>query len=211
MRTSGETGALDLGALAAMTDAVEAGHGLPEVVRAAARALDASLVLIDRSSAVLAVAARSTADERALMADVPGVATHELRVGDAVVGRLRVRGRAGDPPPALLRLVSTLIASEVERLRAPERASEAAQAAFLGAVLGRAVTDRGDIVARAGELGVDLSAGGAMVVVRAHHYAPADDDWRRRVLAAAERAARASAPGSLAAVIDTVGHVVVLQ
>jgi len=103
--------ALDLDALGAITDAVESGRGLPEVVRAAARALDASLVLIDRSSAVLAVAARSSADERALMADVPGVATHELRVGDVVVGRLRLRGRSGEPSPALLRLVTTLIAS----------------------------------------------------------------------------------------------------
>jgi sugar diacid utilization regulator len=178
------------------------------LVRAAARALDASLVLIDRSSSVLAVAARSSADERALMADAPGVATHELRVGDTVVGRLRARGRAGDPPAALLRVVTTLIASEVERLRAPERASEAAQSAFLGAVLRREVTDRGDIVARASELGVDLSAGAAVVVVRAHHYAPADEDWRARVLAAAERAARVSAPGSLAAVLES--HVVVL-
>jgi sugar diacid utilization regulator len=204
----------DLAALAEISAAVESGLGLPEVVRAAARALDASLVLIDRSSAVLAVAARSTADERALMADVAGVASHELRVGDAVVGRLRARGRAGAPPEALLRVVMTLIASEVERLRAPERASEAAQAAFLGAVLRREVTDRGDIVARAGELGVDLTSGAAMIVVRAHHYAPADEDWRARVLAAAERAARASAPGSLAAVIDTPadssGHVAVL-
>jgi sugar diacid utilization regulator len=204
----------DLGALAAISDAVESGLGLPEVVRAAARALDASLVLIDRSSAVLAVAARSTADERALMADAPGVATHELRVGDTVVGRLRARGRTGDPPSALLRVVTTLIASEVERLRAPERASEAAQAAFLAAVLRREVTDRGDIVARGAELGVDLGSGGAVVVVRAHHFAPADEDWRARVLAAAERAARASAPGSLAAVVDTPtdssGHVCAL-
>jgi sugar diacid utilization regulator len=198
----------DLAALAAVSAAVESGLGLPEVVRAAARALDASLVLIDRSSAVLAVAARSSADERALMADVAGVETHELRVGDTVVGRLRARGRAGAPPDALLRVVTTLIASEVERLRAPERASEAAQAAFLGALLRREVTDRGDIVARAAELGVDLAAGGAVVVVRAHHYAPADEDWRARVLAAAERAARGSAPGSLAAAMED--HVVVL-
>src|SRR5918994_987776 len=138
-----------LDALTAVTDAVESGLGLPEVVRAAARALDASLVLIDRTSSVLAVAARSTADERALMSDAPGVATHELRVGDTVVGRLR----------------------------APERASEAAQAAFLGAVLQREVTDRGDIVARASELGVDVAAGAALIVVRARHFAPADDDW----------------------------------
>ena len=78
-----------------MSDAVESGLGLPEVVRAAARALDASLVLIDRSSSVLAVAARSTADERSLMRDADGVETHELRVGDAVVGRLRLRARSG--------------------------------------------------------------------------------------------------------------------
>src|SRR5919202_1394339 len=118
--------ALDLGALAAISDAVESGLGLPEVVRAAARALDASLVLIDRSSAVLAVAARSPADERALMSDAAGVSVHDLRVGDTAVGRLRLRGRGGDPSPALLRLVTTLIASEVERLRAPDPASEAA-------------------------------------------------------------------------------------
>ena len=206
--------ALDLEALGAITDAVEAGHGLPDVVRAAARALDASLVLIDRSSAVLAVAARSSADERALMADAPGVATHELRVGDAVVGRLRVRGRSGEPSPALLRLVTTLIGSEVERLRAPERASQAAQESFLRGVLHRQVTDRGDIVARAAELGVDLDRGAAVVVVRAHHYAPTEDDWRVRVLAAAERAARAAAPGAIAAIdevpTDTAGQILVL-
>ena len=194
--------AVDLGSLAAISDAVESGLGLPEVVRAAARALDASLVLIDRSSSVLAVAARSTADERALMTNAPGVSVHELRVGDAIVGRLRLRGRAGDPPAAFLRVITTLIASEVERLRAPDRASEAAQAAFVAAIMRRKVTDRGDIVARGGELGLDLAGGGAVVVVRAHHYAPADDDWRGRVLRAAERAARSSAPGSLAALLE---------
>ncbi|WP_028058847.1 PucR family transcriptional regulator [Candidatus Solirubrobacter pratensis] len=210
-----EAAAPDLGALEAISDAVEAGLGLPEVVRAAARALDASLVLIDRSSAVLAVAARSTADERALMRDAAGVETHELRVGDEIVGRLRMRARGGGSlPPAMLRIATTMMASEVERLRAPDRASEAAQAAFLSALFKRRVTDRGDIVARGEELGAGLGEGGAVVVVRAHHFAPADEDWRARVLAAAERAARAGAPGSLAAVVDDPanpsGHVVVL-
>jgi sugar diacid utilization regulator len=209
-----DAGAVDLGALAAISDAVESGLGIPEVVRAASRALDASLVLIDRSSAVLAVAARSSADERALMSDAAGVSTHELRVGDTTVGRLRLRGRAGDPEPSVLRLVTTLIASEVERLRAPTRASEAAASAFLAAVLRREVTDRGDIVARGAELGADLGAGGSVVVIRARHYAPADEDWRARVLAAAERAARATAPGALAAGLDAgpegAGQVVVL-
>ena len=140
-----------------MSDAVESGLGLPEVVRAASRALDASLVLIDRSSSVLAVAARSTADERSLMRDAEGVETHELRVGDAVVGRLRLRARGGGPSAAVLRIATTMIAREVERLRAPDRASEAAQAAFLTALFQRKVTDRGDILARASELGADLA------------------------------------------------------
>jgi sugar diacid utilization regulator len=209
-----EAAAPDLGGLEAISSAVESGLGLPEVVRAAARALDASLVLIDRSSSVLAVAARSTADERALMRDAEGVETHELRVGDEIVGRLRMRVRGEPLPAALLRIATTMIASEVERLRAPDRASEAAQSAFLTALFKRRVTDRGDIVARASELGAELGDGGAVVVVRAHHFAPADDDWRARVLAAAERAARAGAPGSLAAVVEDPaspsGHVVVL-
>jgi sugar diacid utilization regulator len=116
-----------------------------------------------------------------------------------VVGRLRLRPRSGDGPPAsFLRIVTTLIASEVERVRAPTRASEAAQSGFLRALLGRQVTDRGDIVARGSELGIDLANGAAAVVVRAHHFVPTEDDWRSRVLAAAERAARAAAPGSLA-------------
>jgi sugar diacid utilization regulator len=148
------------------------------------------------------------------MRDADGVETHELRVGDAVVGRLRLRARGGTPSPAILRIATTMIASEVERLRAPDRASEAAQAAFLTALFQRKVTDRGDILARAAELGTDLAEGGAVVVVRAHHFAPADDDWRARVLAAAERAARSGAPGALAAVLETPGdpqgHVVVL-
>ena len=68
-------------------------------------------------------------------------------------------------------------------------------------MLRRDVTDRGDIVARGAELGLDLFARRRVVVVRAHHFAPTEDDWRARVLAVAERAARASAPGSIAAVI----------
>src|SRR3954449_12817147 len=68
-----DAAAPDLGSLDAITQEVEGGLGLPEVVRAAARALDASLVLIDRSSGVFAVAARSAADERSLMTDASGV------------------------------------------------------------------------------------------------------------------------------------------
>ena len=183
--------------------------GLPEVVRAAARALDASLVLIDRAGSVLAVAARSPADERSLMADAPASTMLELRVADAIVGRLRLRAARGDPPAAVLRVVTTLVASEVERLRAPERASEAAPGRVPAALLRREVTDRGDLVARGGELGVDLdgrrraSSSCAPTTTRPPRTAGAGACWpppsaRARVVRArrARRAARAPDAGA---------------
>jgi sugar diacid utilization regulator len=188
---------LDLDALDAITDAVESGAGLPEVVRAAARALDASLVLTDTGGAVLAVASRSPADERALLDDVSGVEAVDLRVADTVVGTLRMRARS-DPGPALVKLVTTLVASEVERVRAPERASEEALTAFLRAVFDRELSGREDILARAGELGLDLVEGATVLVARAHSHIPTEDGWRRRVLAVADRGARAVVPGSAA-------------
>jgi sugar diacid utilization regulator len=201
----------DLGALSAMTDAVEAGAGLPEILRSAARALDASLILIDRSGAVLAVAARSPADERSLMRDTADVTTVELRVAEAVVGQLRMRKREDAPDSGLLRLVTTLIGSEVERVRAPERASEEAATGFQRAVLERRIPDREDLVARGKELGTDLSTGGSVVVVRAHPKNPTEDDWRQRLLAVTTRGARSIAPGAIAAPAqDDSGEVVVL-
>jgi sugar diacid utilization regulator len=209
----GETRAPDLAAFAAITDAVEAGAGLPEILRAAARALDASLILIDRSAAVLAVAARSPADERSLMRDADDVSTVELKVAETPVGQLRMRSRAGSDggsDPALLRLVTTLIASEVERVRAPERASEEAAATFQRAVLARRIDDRDDLIARGKELGTDLSAGASVVVVRAHPRNPTEDDWRRRLLAVAVRGARSIVNGTIATPTEGDGEVVLL-
>jgi sugar diacid utilization regulator len=204
-------GAPDLSALAAITDAVEAGAGLPEILRAAARALAASLILIDRSATVLAVAARSPADERSLMRDADDVTTIELKVAEATVGQLRMRSREHEAEPALLRLVTTLIASEVERVRAPERASEEAATSFQRAVLDHRIRDRDDLVARGKELGTDLAAGGTVVVIRAHPRSATEDDWRRRLLAVAARGARSIAPGAIAAPSeDDAGEIVVL-
>jgi sugar diacid utilization regulator len=201
----------DLAAFAAITDAVEGGAGLPEVLRAAARALDASLILIDRSASILAVAARSPADERSLMRDAEDVSTLELRVAEAAVGQLRMRTRDRAPDQALLRLVTTLIASEVERVRAPERASEEAATVFQRAVLNGAIADRGDLIARGKELGTDLSAGASVAVVRAHARTPSEEDWRRRLLAVASRGARSIAPGSIASPTEIdQGEVVIL-
>src|SRR3954471_1547725 len=192
---------LDLSALDAITDAVESGAGLPEVIRAAARALDASLVLVDRGGTVLAAATRSPADERSLLAGGAGIDTLDLRVADEPVGLLRMRARS-EPGTALLRLVTTLVASEVERVRAPERASEEALAGFLRALVARELNDRDDILARAGELGIELGDGASVVVARAHSHVPTEDGWRQRVLAVADRGARAVATRAVAALAE---------
>jgi sugar diacid utilization regulator len=184
--------------LDALSDAVESGAGLPAVARAAARLLDASVALIDRSSAVLAVAGASSDQEQKLLSGGEGVTAVELRVADNVVGELRYRTKT--PPDAVLaRMVATLLALELERSRSPEWESEEAAGAFVMAVLGRQVTDRGDIVARAGELGADVDRGAGVVVLRAMPRAAQTGEWRERVLVLAQRALRALAPGSLAA------------
>jgi len=203
---------LDLAALDAITEAVESGAGLPDVVRAAARALEASLVLLDRTGSVMAVAARSPADERSLLDSATGVVTIELRVADIPVGQLRMRARA-EPGPALVRLVTTLVASEVERVRAPARASQEASSTFLHAVLARDLSDPDDIVSRAAELGVDLVSGGSVLVARARAHVPTEEGWRPRVLATAERGARAVVATAIAAPAQresTAAEVVVL-
>ena len=73
----------DPGLLDALAEAVESGAGLPAVARAAARVLDASVALIDRSSAVLAVAGASPDQEQKLLSGGEGVTAVELRVADS--------------------------------------------------------------------------------------------------------------------------------
>jgi sugar diacid utilization regulator len=190
----------NLSALAEITEAVQAGAGLPEVLRAAGRALDASLILIDRSASILAVTARSPADERSLMRDADDVVTLELKVADVTVGQVRMRVRDSQPDPSMLSLVTTLIASEVERVRAPERASEEAATAFLRSVLrGDLSASSEDLIARGKELGIDVGNGASVLVVRAHPRSATEDDWRRRLLAVAGRGARSIASGAISA------------
>jgi sugar diacid utilization regulator len=190
--------ASDPSLLEALSEAVESGAGLPAVARAAARLLDASVVLIDRSSAVLAVAGASPDQEQKLLSGGEGVTTVALRVADSPVGELRYRAKQ-PPPPAIARMVTTLLALELERARAPEWESEEVASAFVTAVLSRQVTDRGDIVARAAELGADLDRGAGVLVFRAAPRAAQSGEWRARVLTLVMRALRALAPGSLAA------------
>jgi DNA-binding PucR family transcriptional regulator len=194
----------DLAGLDAITEAVESGAGLPEVVRAAARALEASLAVTDAWGATLAVAARSPAEERALLSGADGVTSAPLRVADTVVGTLHMRVKA-EPSAPMTRLLLTMIASEVERVRAPERASESAAADFLRAILRRELTDRAELLARAHELTLAIEEGASMIVARAHPQAPTDEGWRGRVRAVAERGARAVASRSIAALSEREG------
>ena len=62
----------EAGALDGLAEAVESGAGLPAVARAAAKVLDASVALIDRSSAVLAVAGASSDQEQKLLSGGEG-------------------------------------------------------------------------------------------------------------------------------------------
>lgn len=205
-------------ALEAVTEAVESGAGLPELVRAAAKALDASLAVTDAWGATLAVAARSPAEERALLSQGSGVSSTPLRVGDTVVGTLHMRatkaagqdgregaegkGRSGGPSEQVQRLIVTMIASEVERVCAPDRASETAAADFLRAIMRRELTGREEVLARAGELSLNVEEGASVIVARAHPQAPTEEGWRARVRSVAERGARAAVSRSIAALSE---------
>ena len=191
----------EAGTLDALAEAVESGAGLPAVARAAAKVLGAGVALIDRSSAVLAVAGAAPDQERKLLAGGEDVTAVELRVAGRAVGELRYRGRAA-PDPAIARMVTTLLALELERSRSPEWESEEVAGAFVGAVLAREVTDRGDIVARAAEMGADLERGAGVLIVRAAPRAAQTGEWRARVLTLAMRALRSLAPGVLATADD---------
>ena len=91
----------DLIALADVAAAVAGGEGIFEVVRAAGRALDASLAVVDANGAVLAVSARSPAEEKALVAGET-IDMRALGVGGDLFGELRFRPHSGPPADALL-------------------------------------------------------------------------------------------------------------
>jgi sugar diacid utilization regulator len=194
--------------LDALAEAVESGAGLPETARAAASALSASLALIDARGAVLAVAAASPAQERGLLSGEEGVTTIDLRVAEASVGQLRFRPAAELPEPAVLRMVTTLLALEMERTRAPERAGEAAVGGFVNAVLDRAIGDRRDLLARGKELGVDLESGASVLIANVHPRRAAEGDWQARALTFVARGARSAAPTALATLRED--HIAVL-
>src|ERR1700722_3548668 len=109
-----------------------------------------------------------------------------------------------EPSASMRRLLVTMIASEVERVRAPDRVSESAAADFLRAILARELVDREELLARGRNLSVELQDGASMIVARARPQSPTDEGWRARVRAIAERGARAVSSRSIAALSDDV-------
>ncbi len=195
------------GAFEDLSATIESGAGLPAVARAAGKVLEASVALIDRSSAVLAVAAASPDEESKLLAGGEAVQRLGLRIADSQVGELRWRPRGkAEPDPALLRMVATLLGLELERSRSPEWASEEAATDFVRSLLDRQVTDRGDIAARAAELGADLSDGAGVLIARAVPRSAQSGDWRSRALVLALRSVRAISRGALAAEGEQAGE-----
>jgi hypothetical protein len=193
--------------LESLCEAIESGVGLPALARLAARALGVSIALLDRSSAVLAVAASSPAEESRLLSGGSGIETVELRVAGATVGELRwrPRGEVG-VAPAGARIVFTLLALEVERARSPEWASDEAGSELVRAILDRGVTDRGDIAARAAEAGAEVGEGAGVVVARLTPHAPQTGEWRPRALTIALRALRAASRGAIATLGEADGE-----
>ena len=192
--------------LDALVEAIEAGSGLPSVARAASAMLESSIALIDRSGAVLAIAAGSSAEERRLLSIGAEVAVSELRVAGSIVGELRSRPSGVAPQPAVERLVTVLLALELERSRAPEWAADDVASGFVDAVLAREVTDRGDISARAAEAGADLGGGASVVIARVSPRSPQTGDWRARVLALTLRGLRGVSRTAMATHRDTDGE-----
>ena len=194
-------GGIESEALDAITEAVEEGAGLPEVVRAVARALDASLAVSDARGVTVAVAARSPADERSLLGEDSEANVIPLRIDGTAVGTLRIRVRKSTSE-SLKRLIAAVIAAEVQRLRLPDRAAEAAAAAFLGGLLGGEPFDLERSRQHGRELALDVEAGVSLIVARAHPQSPTEDGWRERVRLLAERGARSAAGHSIASLSE---------
>jgi len=199
--------------LSALASAVTEGAGFPAITRAAGRALGASLAVVDRSSAVLAIAALSPDEENKLRSRGAGVKRHRLRVDDQVVGELRLRWHGEEAPGGLLDLVGALIGQELGRSRSSDWADEEAAATLVDAVLDRELGSADEIGERAAALGTDLSEGAGVAIAR---LAPVEEaaggegggtsgggaaggeEWAKRAFEAGLRGARSIARETLA-------------
>lgn len=87
-----------------------------------------------------------------------------------------------------------MIALEVERSRSPEWAEGEAASELVRSILTREVSKRDEILSQAGEQGLDLSEGGAIVLMaRLEPRSAQASDWRARLLTISLRALRSVA------------------
>lgn len=193
MSPPGKTEAL---APARLASPVLAGRGLPGLARAAADVLGVPVAFLDRSGIVLAVGGATQAQEEKLAAQGKGVETIELALGEVAVGEARF---LGDPAAGeLVEIMSALAALEVERARSEEWGNEGAVSELIRDLLGGALVDPGEILARAGEVGSDVSRGGGVLMVYAHAGSAQEGDWRSRVVDMTLRTIRSIASGAIA-------------
>ena len=117
-----------LDALEEVSEAVEAGAGLPSVARAAGRALDASVIVLDARSSVLAVACASREDERAVMELEGDTRAVDLTVTQTDPGLKGDTASGGGTKPATLetgvKVQVPLFIEEGERVRVDTRSGE---------------------------------------------------------------------------------------
>lgn len=182
--------------LTAIAEVVAEGSGLPAVARVVARGLDAAVVVADRDGAVLAVAARSRDEERRLLAERADLPATPLVVAGETAGSVIIQQR-GTVPDGVVALVVSVIGLEVERVRAPARASQDEASAFCRALLDGDLDGADAVSERAAEIGLDVSGPIASVVVRVHPHVSGDEGWRARTLSAVERGARSVHPSAV--------------
>lgn len=190
------TGDSKVSASARLAGPVIAGRGLPGLARAAADVTGVPIAFLDRSGIVLAVAGATRAQEAKLTAPADSVKTRDLRIGETLVGEVRYLG--GEVDPGTLDLISAFAALEVERARSDEWGNEGAVLDLIRALLDGSLVEPAEILARAGEVGCDLSRGGGVLMVRTHAGSAQEGDWRSRVVDMTVRAVRAVAAGAIA-------------
>ena len=186
--------------IAALTEAVVSGAGLPGLVRAASEALGMPVAFLDRSGIVLATAGATRDQEEKLSGGGKGIETVPLAIGETSVGDLRYVGKA--PDEGLVGLVSALAALEVERVRTAEWGSEEEATELIQEVIAGPLGDPGEFGSRARSIGCDPSRGAGVLMVRAHSGSAQEGDWRSRVLELVLRTVRSAARGSIAAPVE---------
>lgn len=192
--------AVDLAAVSRVAAAARDGEGLPDLVRAIATLLGASVAVRDEHGTVHAVAARSSADEQVLLGGGDRLEQTALTSAGVACGVLLIRrpAAAARPPQELEQLIAALVAERLAGLRAPERPDSGRAERLLRRLSGPGRLSGDELATELAQFGVQAAAGVVLVAVRARVLAAEEEDWRERVGDALARAARAVSPRAIA-------------